>query len=57
MRRDAKVLMARSTGPQGGVKGSGWGRQNSRWGFEEFLQEKFISWHGGDGSNPSLGRS
>lgn len=29
---------------QGGVKGSGWGRQNSRWGVEEFLEEKFVSW-------------
>ncbi|RMY89641.1 hypothetical protein D0862_10177 [Hortaea werneckii] len=36
------------TGPQGGVKGSGWGRQNARWGMEEFLQEKFITYHGKD---------
>ncbi|KAK4539204.1 hypothetical protein LTR36_000887 [Oleoguttula mirabilis] len=36
------------TGPQGGVKGSGWGRQNAHWGVEEFLQEKFITWHGKD---------
>ncbi|TKA30721.1 hypothetical protein B0A50_02441 [Salinomyces thailandicus] len=36
------------TGPQGGVKGSGWGRQNSHWGLEEFLQEKFITYHGKD---------
>ncbi|KAI6791854.1 aldehyde dehydrogenase [Hortaea werneckii] len=36
------------TGPQGGVKGSGWGRQNARWGMEEFLQEKFITYHGED---------
>lgn len=36
------------TGPQGGVKGSGWGRQNSRWGLEEYLQEKFITYHGKD---------
>lgn len=34
------------TGPQGGVKGSGWGRQNARWGIEEFLKEKFITYHG-----------
>lgn len=34
------------TGPQGGVKGSGWGRQNAHWGLEEFLQEKFITYHG-----------
>lgn len=32
-------------GPQGGVKGSGWGRQNSIWGIEEFVQTKFVSWH------------
>lgn len=36
------------TGPQGGVKGSGWGRQNAGWGLEEFLQEKFITYHGKD---------
>jgi acyl-CoA reductase-like NAD-dependent aldehyde dehydrogenase len=36
------------TGPQGGVKGSGWGRQNAHWGLEEFLQEKFITYHGRD---------
>ena len=36
------------TGPQGGVKGSGWGRQNAHWGLEEFLQEKFITYHGQD---------
>ncbi|EMC92348.1 hypothetical protein BAUCODRAFT_38399 [Baudoinia panamericana UAMH 10762] len=36
------------TGPQGGVKGSGWGRQNASWGLEEFLQEKFITYHGKD---------
>lgn len=29
---------------QGGVKGSGWDRQNSRWGIEESLEEKFVSW-------------
>ena len=33
------------TGPQGGVKGSGWGRQNAGWGLSEFLQEKFITFH------------
>ncbi|KAF2683164.1 aldehyde dehydrogenase [Lentithecium fluviatile CBS 122367] len=34
------------TASQGGVKGSGWGRQNGRWGLEEFLVDKFVSWHG-----------
>ncbi|KAK3060857.1 hypothetical protein LTS18_007543 [Coniosporium uncinatum] len=34
------------TGPQGGRKGSGWGRQNAEWGIEEFLVEKFITYHG-----------
>ncbi|KAK5133523.1 hypothetical protein LTR08_007660 [Meristemomyces frigidus] len=36
------------TGPQGGVKGSGWGRQNAHWGIDEFLKEKFITYHGKD---------
>lgn len=35
-----------ATGPQGGRKGSGWGRQNASWGLEEFLEEKHITWHG-----------
>jgi len=34
------------TASQGGVKSSGWGRQNGRWGIEEFLVDKFVSWHG-----------
>ena len=34
-----------STGSQGGVKGSGWGRQNAGWGLNEFLVEKFVSYH------------
>ncbi|KAL5395241.1 hypothetical protein PMIN02_004272 [Paraphaeosphaeria minitans] len=34
------------TASQGGVKGSGFGRQNGKWGVEEFLQDKFVSWHG-----------
>jgi acyl-CoA reductase-like NAD-dependent aldehyde dehydrogenase len=34
------------TASQGGVKGSGFGRQNGRWGLEEFLHDKFVSWHG-----------
>lgn len=37
-----------ATGPQGGVKGSGWGRQNAEWGLSEFVQEKFVSFHGQD---------
>ena len=37
------------TGPQGGNKGSGWGRQNAQWGFEEFVQSKFVTWHGSAG--------
>lgn len=35
-----------ATGPQGGLKASGWGRQNALWGLEEFLEEKTITWHG-----------
>ncbi|KAL1305048.1 hypothetical protein AAFC00_001989 [Neodothiora populina] len=34
------------TGPQGGVKGSGWGRQNASWGLDEYFVERHISWHG-----------
>ncbi|CAI6342562.1 unnamed protein product [Periconia digitata] len=34
------------TASQGGVKASGWGRMNGGWGIDEFLTEKFVSWHG-----------
>lgn len=34
------------TSSQGGVKGSGFGRQNAKWGLEEFVVDKFVSWHG-----------
>ncbi|KAF2267769.1 ALDH-like protein [Lojkania enalia] len=34
------------TGSQGGVKSSGFGRQNAKWGLEAFVVDKFVSWHG-----------
>lgn len=40
------LMSSIATAPQGGVKGSGWGRQNASWGLEEFLVERHISWHG-----------
>ncbi|KAJ5998942.1 ALDH-like protein [Penicillium sp. IBT 35674x] len=40
------TLYTSPTGPQGGVKGSGWGRQNAIWGIQEFLEDKSITWHG-----------
>lgn len=32
-----------ATAPQGGVKGSGWGRQNAGYGLEEYYQLKTIT--------------
>ncbi|ORY08374.1 Aldehyde/histidinol dehydrogenase [Clohesyomyces aquaticus] len=34
------------TASQGGVKGSGFGRQNAKWGLEKFVVDKFVSYHG-----------
>ncbi|KAJ5746511.1 hypothetical protein N7520_011693 [Penicillium odoratum] len=34
------------TAPVGGVKGSGWGRNNAHWGLDEFLVDKMVSIHG-----------
>jgi acyl-CoA reductase-like NAD-dependent aldehyde dehydrogenase len=34
------------TGSQGGVKNSGFGRTNGKWGLEEFMVEKFVTWCG-----------
>ncbi|KAG9571087.1 aldehyde dehydrogenase, partial [Aureobasidium melanogenum] len=39
------------TGPQGGVKGSGWGTQNASWGLDLYYHTKQISWHGEDSGN------
>ncbi|KAI4716375.1 aldehyde dehydrogenase [Aureobasidium sp. EXF-10727] len=39
------------TGPQGGVKGSGWGTQNASWGLDLYYNTKQISWHGDDSGN------
>ena len=33
------------TGPQGGVKGSGWGRQNAGYGLREFVVDKLVTFH------------
>ncbi|KAK4504017.1 hypothetical protein PRZ48_004932 [Zasmidium cellare] len=46
---NSSSVFTSATGPQGGVKGSGWGRQNGKWGLEEFLVEKFVTWHGKGG--------
>lgn len=40
-----------ATGPQGGVKSSGWGTQNAGWGLEQFYNTKQISWHGENSGN------
>ncbi|KAF2163677.1 hypothetical protein M409DRAFT_68281 [Zasmidium cellare ATCC 36951] len=47
---NSSSVFTSATGPQGGVKGSGWGRQNAKWGLEEFLVEKFVTWHGRGGA-------
>jgi acyl-CoA reductase-like NAD-dependent aldehyde dehydrogenase len=41
---NTSTLFVNPFATQGGCKGSGWGRQNSKWGLEEFLEEKFVSW-------------
>jgi acyl-CoA reductase-like NAD-dependent aldehyde dehydrogenase len=40
-----------ATGPQGGVKGSGWGAQNASWGLDLYYNTKQISWHGDASGN------
>ncbi|KAG8623103.1 hypothetical protein KVT40_008079 [Elsinoe batatas] len=42
------TVFTSATGPQGGRSGksSGWGRQNAMWGLNEYLDEKFITYHG-----------
>ncbi|KAI9709253.1 MAG: hypothetical protein M1820_003373 [Bogoriella megaspora] len=42
---NSMTVFTASTGSQGGVKGSGWGRMNAGWGLSEFLVEKFVSYH------------
>ena len=42
------------TAPVGGVKASGWGRNNSHWGLGEFLVDKMVSMHG-EGSEATFG--
>lgn len=36
-------LLGPAAFPIGGIKGSGWGRNNSQFGIEEFIQLKTIS--------------
>ncbi|PNS20359.1 Aldehyde dehydrogenase [Sphaceloma murrayae] len=44
------TVFTSATGPQGGRSGksSGWGRQNAMYGLNEYLDEKFITYHGKD---------
>ena len=46
---NAPTIYATHNAPQGGVKGSGWGRANGVKGIEEFLVTKTVSWHGQTG--------
>jgi acyl-CoA reductase-like NAD-dependent aldehyde dehydrogenase len=39
------TLYDEANAPIGGVKGSGWGRNNGKYGLREFLVEKTISIH------------
>ncbi|TKX23506.1 aldehyde dehydrogenase-like protein 6 [Elsinoe australis] len=42
------TVFTSATGPQGGRTGksSGWGRQNAMYGLNEYLDDKFITYHG-----------
>ncbi|KAF4471175.1 aldehyde dehydrogenase [Fusarium albosuccineum] len=43
-------LVGNPYAPAGGVKASGWGRNNAKWAFDEYLVEKHLTWRqGGQG--------
>ena len=42
------------TAAVGGVRGSGWGRNNAHWGLDEFLVDRMVSIHG-EGSEATFG--
>ena len=45
-----------STIPVSGVKGSGWGNNNSRYGLNEYLYDKTVTLHGAEDSGGSFGK-
>ncbi len=53
---NAPTVYDEATLPVKGVKGSGWGNQNSRYGLREYLYDKTVTLRGEDGEDGGFGR-